>query len=102
MNGSADCHSEASKSTEMCNRVWMEMEKRATEKKQGLSEDTLCRTDVQMILYGAYVNTPMQLLELLNLSGQLGVSSLLKQVMVHILSNICASQSLEYISVIML
>ena len=48
-DSSADSHSEASTSTEMCNRVWMEMEKRATEKKQGLSEDIVCRTDVLMM-----------------------------------------------------
>ena len=45
----ADSHSEASMSPGTCSHVWMEMEKRATEKKQALSEDIVCRTDVEMM-----------------------------------------------------
>ena len=46
-----------------------------------------------------YLKTPMDLLQFLSHAGQLGFSSLIDQIIDHILPNICVTQSSEYIGV---
>ena len=65
-----------------------------------LSDDAVHCLQVIITLLCPYVKTPMNLLELFSRTGQLGLSSLVDQIINHILPNIHVTQSSEYIDVI--
>ena len=62
-------------------------------------EVTSCLQVIITSLYH-YLKTPMDLLQFLSHAVQLGFSSLIEQIIDHILPNICATQSSDYIGVL--
>ena len=65
-----------------------------------LSDEAVQCLQVAVTSLYPYVRAPMDLLELFSRTGQLGLSSLIEQIIDHILPNIHTSQSSEYINVI--
>ena len=65
-----------------------------------LSDEAVQCLQVIVTSLHPYVRAPMDLLELFSRTGQLGLSSLIEQIIDHILPNVCATQSSEYIDVV--